>query len=161
MRKDFFKPSVSKTILCATCSEIVLFEREKCGLCGIAIDHQALATEAEIRVINTQAVSVANTITSFNIGLFGYVFAAVGYYYYGVFSELREVAVAYGIIIGVIGMIPPYLTFRWLSIYGSLQDLDQESRYKKIKLTVFLYVWGIAHIINFCLAVNHLFYLYD
>jgi len=139
--RNFLDPEISLVGKCHTCNEQILFEHEFCPQCGIKIDHEDMAPSVVNNFLITQAISSANTIRTFDIGVYIFLGASV-------IRFMIDFPLWYCVVTSLSGAMPLIIILRWFHRHGRWETRDGEYLTARKEMKKSLWLWLAANAVN-------------
>jgi hypothetical protein len=139
--RNFLDPEISLIGKCHTCNEQILFGQEFCPQCGIKIDHEDIVPSVVNNFLLTQAISSANTIRTFDVGV--YIFLGVS-----LIRFMIDFPLWYDVVTSLSGVIPMIIIARWLLRHGNWETRDVEYLTARKGMKKSSWLWLAANSVN-------------
>jgi hypothetical protein len=155
---NFLNPPISTFTNCPTCEKLIsirnendllIVEDKTCPHCGIKIRQEEVIENFLKNFLNTQAISSANNITSFDIAVYIFISVSVLNFFYQ--SPLFLLDYLFGFLSITAWIIPLFLCLQWLYKHGRWNFADKEYTELKREVKKSSFLWLFAHILNFLL----------
>jgi hypothetical protein len=139
--RDFLDPEISLIGKCHTCNEQILFGQEFCPECGIRIDHEDIAPSVVNNFLLTQAVSSANTIRTFDVG----VHFCLGT---SILRFLIDFPLWFDVVTSLGWVAPFIIIWIWFRRHGNWETRDVEYLTARKGMKKSIWLWLAANTVN-------------
>jgi hypothetical protein len=139
--RNFIDPEISLIGQCHTCNERILFGQERCPQCGIKIDHDDMAPSVVNNFLLTQAVSSANTIRTFDLGV--YMFLGTSFSRF-----IIDFPLWFDVGTSLFWVIPMIIIGMWFRRHGNWETRDREYLDARTGMKKSFWRWLAANALN-------------
>lgn len=125
-RNPHLEPEITPYGNCPRCRELVLFGSTHCPYCDLELDQEEIFPSVIVNFVITQAISSANSIRTFDMGVIIFIGMIVSRYFvnYGLWVDIG---------LSSFWLLPLWMIVRWYFKHGRWEIDDEEYSHAKKK----------------------------